>query len=128
MRDTNTAPAPVVSNFLPTWPLPWRPCWDWTTGRRRSTHFRVRHGKSVAKHRRPAAVSYTPRQVAQLYQFPLDVDGAGQTVGILEFGGGYRAADLKNYFSSLGVAEPNVISVSVDKGKKQTHQSEQRGW
>jgi len=82
------------------------------------THFRVHqettHGEKTSK---AAAVSYTPRQVAQLYQFPLDVTGTGQTVGILEFGGGYRAADLKNYFSSLGIKEPTVISVSVDKAK-----------
>jgi kumamolisin len=37
-----------------------------------------------------ANVSYTPRQVAQLYEFPLDADGTGETVGILEMGGGYR--------------------------------------
>jgi kumamolisin len=87
------------------------------------THFRVHqetarqettHGGKTSK---AAAVSYTPRQVAQLYQFPLDATGTGQTVGILEFGGGYRAADLKNYFSSLGIKEPTVISVSVDKAK-----------
>jgi kumamolisin len=85
------------------------------------THFRVReekaHGQKTPKASAAAGVSYTPRQVAELYQFPLDVDGTGQTVGILEFGGGYRSADLKNYFSSLGVAEPTVTSVSVDKGK-----------
>ena len=66
-----------------------------------------------------ATVSYTPRQVAQLYQFPLEVDGRGQTVGILEFGGGYLPADLKTYFASLGVAAPTVVSVSVDNGKSQ---------
>jgi kumamolisin len=75
------------------------------------THFRVHRAKATA------GVSYTPRQVAELYQFPLDVTGTGQAVGILEFGGGYRAADLKNYFASLGVTEPTVTSVSVDKGK-----------
>jgi kumamolisin len=80
------------------------------------THFRVR-GERDPKTSASAGVSYTPRQVAQLYQFPLDVDGTGETVGILELGGGYRPADLKAYFSSLGVAEPSVISVSVDKGK-----------
>jgi kumamolisin len=64
-----------------------------------------------------ANVSYTPRQVAQLYEFPLDADGTGETVGILEMGGGYRSADLKNYFSSLGIKEPSVVSVSVNKGK-----------
>jgi kumamolisin len=63
------------------------------------------------------AVSYTPRQVAQLYQFPLDVDGTGQTIGILELGGGYRPADLKTYFSSIAVKEPTVTAVLVDKAK-----------
>jgi kumamolisin len=64
-----------------------------------------------------AGISYTPRQVAQLYQFPLNADGTGETIGILELGGGYRPADLQNYFSSLSIKEPTVVSVSVDKGK-----------
>jgi kumamolisin len=55
--------------------------------------------------------------VAQLYQYPLDVDGTGETVGILELGGGYKPADLKKYFSGLGVKQPAVVSLSVDKGK-----------
>jgi kumamolisin len=81
-----------------------------------TAHFRLR--RAGPRQVSPADdVSYTPRQVAQLYQFPLDVDGTGQTVGILELGGGYKAADLKNYFSSLGTAEPNVTSVSVDDGE-----------
>jgi kumamolisin len=79
-------------------------------------HFRL-HGARAPQPDTPAAVSYTPRQVAQLYQFPLDVDGTGQTIGVLELGGGYRPADLQTYFSSIGVKEPTVISVSVDKGK-----------
>jgi kumamolisin len=79
------------------------------------THFRVR-GDSSPLASSAASVSYTPRQVAQLYQFPLDVKGTGETVGILELGGGYKPADLKTYFSSLGLAEPSVTSVSVDKG------------
>jgi kumamolisin len=78
-------------------------------------HFRVRGAQSP--NASGAGISYTPRQVAQLYQFPLDVNGAGQTVGIVELGGGYKPANLKKYFSSLGVEEPDVVSVSVDKGK-----------
>jgi kumamolisin len=78
-------------------------------------HFRVRGKRSSRAS--AAGVSYTPRQVAELYQFPADVDGTGETVGILELGGGYTPADLKDYFSSLGVAEPSVVSVSVDNGK-----------
>jgi len=79
-------------------------------------HFRL-HGAHTLQANAAPAVSYTPRQVAQLYQFPLDVDGTGQTIGILELGGGYRPADLTTYFSSIGVKAPTVISVSVDNGK-----------
>jgi kumamolisin len=83
-------------------------------------HFRVHagvNGKKSPKASAPAAVSYSPRQVAQLYQFPLDVDGTGQTVGILELGGGYAAANLKKYFTGLGVKDPAVTAILVDKGK-----------
>jgi kumamolisin len=80
-------------------------------------HFRVQGELSAHAPAAAANISYTPRQVAQLYQFPLDVDGTGETIAILELGGGYKPADLKNYFSSLGIKQPNVISVLVDKGK-----------
>ena len=61
-----------------------------------------------------AQVSYTPPQVASLYQFPAGTDGTGQTVAIIELGGGYSAADLDAYFSSLGIATPSVTAVGVD--------------
>src|SRR6185312_8457927 len=81
-------------------------------------HFRVK-GKSSAPKVSAAAtpISYSPRQVAELYQFPLDVDGKGQAVGILELGGGYKPADLKTYFSQLGIKEPSVTAVLVDNAK-----------
>ena len=79
-------------------------------------HFRILN-KKTAIISKVQSVSYTPRQVASLYQFPLDADGTGQTVGILELGGGYKPADLKSYFSGEGVKEPTVVSVSIDKGK-----------
>ena len=64
----------------------------------------------------PAAqpTSFTPPQVAALYHFPSGATGAGQTIGIIELGGGYRAADLKAYFAGLGVALPSIAAVSVD--------------
>jgi len=60
------------------------------------------------------AVSFNPNQVAAIYNFPPGTDGAGQTIGIIELGGGYRPADLQNYFKSLGLPLPTVIPVSVD--------------
>lgn len=67
-------------------------------------------------HAAQPAGSLTPVQVAQLYNFPAGATGAGQTIGIIELGGGYRASDLKTYFKSLGIAAPTVTSVSVDGG------------
>ncbi len=57
---------------------------------------------------------YTPPQVAQAYQFPADTDGTGQTIAILEFGGGFAPSDLESYFSGLGLAVPSVTAASVD--------------
>ncbi|SIT37284.1 Kumamolisin, Serine peptidase, MEROPS family S53 [Paraburkholderia ribeironis] len=65
-----------------------------------------------------AQVSFTPPQLASLYQFPQG-DGAGQCVGIIELGGGYNTADLTSYFASLGVASPTVKAVGVDQGRNQ---------
>jgi kumamolisin len=73
-------------------------------------HFRIR--KPNAK-----ATSYTPVQVAELYQFPAKASGAGQTIGIIELGGGYRQADLAAYFKTLGMKAPKIVAVSVDGGK-----------
>jgi kumamolisin len=61
--------------------------------------------------------SFTPVQIAQLYQFPAGVSATGQTIGIIELGGGYKPADLKTYFKSLGQKTPNVTAVLVDGGK-----------
>ena len=62
-------------------------------------------------------VSYTPVQISQLYQLAQGSTAAGQTIGIIELGGGYRTADIKAYFKSLGVPAPNVVTVSVQKAK-----------
>ncbi len=61
-----------------------------------------------------APVSYTPPQVADIYQFPAGTTGAGQTVGVIELGGGFADSDLDTYFSGLGITTPSVTAVSVD--------------
>ncbi len=83
-------------------------------------HFRhpSRSKKIGADAATPAAapVSYNPTTVASLYGFPAGT-GAGQAIGIIELGGGSRAADIKTYFQSLGLAAPKLVSVSVDHAK-----------
>jgi kumamolisin len=61
-----------------------------------------------------ASVSYTPVQLGELYQFPAGTDGTGQTIAIIELGGGFETADLKTYFTALGVGSPSVTAVGVD--------------
>ena len=79
---------------------------------------RAAQAGGVAKpHFLAASASYTPVQIAQLYQFPSGVTAAGQTIGIIELGGGYRTADLTAYFKTLGQKAPTVTAVSVDGGK-----------
>lgn len=73
-------------------------------------HFRVAtpHASNIA---------YTPVQVAALYRFPSGASAAGQTIGLIELGGGYRETDITAYFKSLKQAPPGVTAVLVDKGK-----------
>lgn len=59
-------------------------------------------------------VRYDPADLAQAYSFPPQLDGSGQTIGLLEFGGGWRDEDLDTYFEQMGVARPPVTAVSVD--------------
>jgi kumamolisin len=58
--------------------------------------------------------SFNPPAVAALYNFPSGVTGTGQTIGILELGGGYEASDLSTYFQGLNIPEPRVTAISVD--------------
>jgi kumamolisin len=61
--------------------------------------------------------SFTPVQVGQLYQFPQGATAANQTIGLIEFGGGFRQADIAAYFKSLGQKPPKVVAVSVGGAK-----------
>jgi kumamolisin len=76
-------------------------------------HFRLRKPKPGVR-AQAAAVSYSPLQVAKAYSFPSGANGTGQTIGIIELGGGYNAADLSSFFSGLGISAPKVTAVAVD--------------
>jgi len=78
-------------------------------------HFRVRNqSNDPAVRAQASSASYSAPQVAQAYDFPAGTTGSGQTIGILELSGGYRATDLATYFKNLGIATPTVTAVSVD--------------
>lgn len=59
------------------------------------------------------SISYTPAQVAQLYNFP-SASGVGQTIALIELGGGFKDSDLQSYWQQLGLSNVPVTAVSVD--------------
>ncbi|WP_375488544.1 protease pro-enzyme activation domain-containing protein [uncultured Jatrophihabitans sp.] len=60
-----------------------------------------------------ATSGYTPLQIAQAYDLPPS-DGAGQTIAIIELGGGFAQSDLDAYFAELKLTSPKVTAVGVD--------------
>lgn len=79
-------------------------------------HFQ-RRKTTDGRQPRAAGGSFTPVELAKLYNFPAGLDGSGQCIGIIELGGGYRTADIKAYFQELGLPVPKVKTVRVDNGR-----------
>ena len=77
----------------------------------------IAQGSGFARPHAGGNVSYTPVQVGQLYGFPAGAKASNQTIGIVELGGGFRQTDLTAYFKALGQKTPNVVAISVSKGK-----------
>ena len=59
--------------------------------------------KTHLRRARATTSGLSPALVAEAYGFPSGATGAGQTIGIIELGGGYAPADLDTYFSGLGI-------------------------
>jgi kumamolisin len=80
-------------------------------------HFRLASTGAAAA---AQAVSYTALQVAEAYSYPTSVNGKGETIGIIELGGGFNQSDLDIYFSGLNISPvPTVVAVSVDGAQNQ---------
>jgi kumamolisin len=67
-----------------------------------------------ARARQARKTSFTPTRIAELYDFPRELDGSGQRIAVLELGGGFRRSQLRRYFDKLGVTTPKLTAVSVD--------------
>jgi len=75
-------------------------------------HFRVAAAGPLST---STNTSFTPLQLGQAYAFPAGTDGAGQSLAIIELGGGYGQQDLDGYFAGLGLAtaRPTGRSTSI---------------
>lgn len=68
---------------------------------------------------------FTPLTLASLYLFP-NGTGTGQTVGIIELGGGYLRSDLTAYLTYLSMTSytPRVTAVLVDGARNNPRDTE----
>jgi kumamolisin len=77
-------------------------------------------GRAVAMKAGPGGANGVPATAfADRYNFPRDhqgvtLDGSGQTIAIIELGGGFRTSDLAAYFDEIGSPTPSVTAISVD--------------
>jgi len=79
-------------------------------------HFRT-HRPAITSHAQTTqpAGTFTPVQVAKIYDFPAGADGTGQCIAIIELGGGFKSRDIKTYFkNTLNMTAPKVVAISVD--------------
>src|SRR5260221_1545118 len=81
-------------------------------------HFQRVDRGAGGKEAKAATISYTPSQLAQLYDFQkgATLNGSGQCITPIELGGGYKHQDLQTYFQQLNLPLPKVTSVAVDHG------------
>jgi kumamolisin len=56
---------------------------------------------------------FYPAELAAIYSFPAG-NGKGQTVGLVEFGGGYFEDDLATFCKNANISMPSVRTVSVN--------------
>src|SRR5262249_49862729 len=75
------------------------------------SHFRLVQKGHLSPKARARARTLQPGDVATAYSFPATT-GKGQTIALIELGGGYRPTDLNTYFARAK-ANPKVSSVSV---------------
>ncbi len=57
---------------------------------------------------------YMPNEVADAYKFPKSSMGKGQSVGIIELGGGLDLKDNAQYYKDHNLKEPTIQLVGVD--------------
>ncbi len=78
-------------------------------------HYNISHKvHSMAEENiNQADMSLTPEKFAKYYNFPTNYEGSGQTIGVIEFGGGFSKDILDSYFKKLGMETPEIIDVGV---------------
>jgi len=83
------------------------------SGSAATSDVKVRHPETASGGELKPSPHSVP-ELVKIYDFPTGLDGSGQTIGLIELGGGYRDSDLDQYFQKLNLRRPHLTSVSVD--------------
>jgi kumamolisin len=67
---------------------------------------------------------FFPAELAEIYRFPPG-DGEGQSIAVLEFGGGFFPSDLAAFCKAARVPVPKVIPISVDHAPTDQHDGQE---
>jgi kumamolisin len=84
----------------------------------RRRHRAPHHLKSDAVTDASTARGVPATQYATRYNFPVKqgdtvLDGTGQTIALIELGGGFQDSDLQDFFQGLGLPVPAITAVPV---------------
>lgn len=61
--------------------------------------------------------AYLPNEIADAYNFPKEGMGKGQSVAIIQLGGGFDPVDNARYYRKHGFAEPEIQLIEVSGAK-----------
>ncbi|HTV57022.1 MAG TPA: S53 family peptidase [Terriglobia bacterium] len=90
----------------------WQGMVEIVLGLHNSRHSQPRRRSSLCSLEPSASV----HDLARAYHFPEGFDGAGQTIGLIEFGGGFHLEDIERYCHRLHIPVPRIYVVKVGKG------------
>jgi kumamolisin len=79
---------------------------------------RVHHSKTITPF-------WNVPQMAEAYGFPAERSAAGQSIALIELGGGYHEEDLPQFCASVGLVMPMVRCVAVDDAQNTPASAEQ---
>lgn len=75
----------------------------------------------------PTGRAVPASDIAKLYNFPPDLDGSGQVIGIIEFAGGFRPAEVGAYFLANHQQRPEIVAVSVEGARNKPGEKGESG-
>ena len=66
---------------------------------------------------RPGLTGLTPADIRQIYDFPDEWDGTGETIGLMMLGGALSDVDLDQFWRGHGIEPPEVRAVRIGPTK-----------